>query len=237
MKIAQFDRPILKAIRPTIEEALKVLETEFGVKVSLGKATFTHNNVKFQFEMAIVGKNGEALSGPAADFKREAVLYGLHPNDLGRHFVCRGEEFIITGLKPNARKRPILARGKGNKQYVFPASLVKNGLLGPAPASSPQPGKRKFGLGDEGAGAPNIPKPPPSQMPPPPISEMFSIKTVGAPSGGVTKRVWDIADQVVGQVGTPKDLRDQIISVCVEQGINRATAATQYSKWRKARRK
>lgn len=237
MKIAQFDRPILKDIRPTIEQALSVLEKEFGVKVALGRATFTHDHVKFQFEMAIVGKDGEALTGPAADFKREANLFGLHPDDLGRHFVCRGEEFVVTGLKPNARKRPILARGRGNKEFVFPVSLVKAGLLGPKgpkPSPTPQPGKRKFGLGEDHSGGSN------QQLPPlPPISEMFSVsKTQGGPSVGVTKRVWDIADQITLNIQVvDKHYRAAIIAACVKEGINESTAATQYNKWRKARGK
>lgn len=234
MKLTQFDRPILKAIRPTIEQALSVLETEFGVKIALGKATFTHDHVKFQFEMALVGADGQAVTGPAADFKRDAVLYGLHPNDLGRHFVCRGEEFIITGLKPNARKRPVLATGKGNKQYVFPVSLVKAGLLGPAgpKPSSVLPGKRKFGLGVDGETKEQPPLPPL-----PPISEMFSVPKPPTPSTGVTKRVWDIADKMTaGNYGSGRD-RAEVIAACVAEGINPATAATQYSKWRKARGK
>lgn len=55
------------------------------------------------------------------------------------------------------------------------------------------------------------------------------------PNSGVTKRVWDIADKLTeGNAGGRSDRAD-IISACIEAGINPATAATQYSKWRKAR--
>jgi hypothetical protein len=56
------------------------------------------------------------------------------------------------------------------------------------------------------------------------------------PQSGVTLRVWDIADAIVAEVGTPKDLRAEIIAECTAQGINSATAATQYSRWFKNRR-
>lgn len=50
-----------------------------------------------------------------------------------------------------------------------------------------------------------------------------------APVRGATAKVWEIAD------GVGKADRNAIIAACVAQGINQATAATQYSKWKKAR--
>jgi hypothetical protein len=49
-----------------------------------------------------------------------------------------------------------------------------------------------------------------------------------APSKGVTARVWEIA------AGIPSGDRAKIIAACVAEGINASTAATQYSKWKKA---
>ena len=50
-----------------------------------------------------------------------------------------------------------------------------------------------------------------------------------APVRGATAKVWGIADEV------GKADRNAIIAACVAQGINPSTAATQYSKWKKAR--
>lgn len=50
-----------------------------------------------------------------------------------------------------------------------------------------------------------------------------------APVRGATAKVWEIAD------GAGKADRNAIIEACVAQGINPSTAATQYSKWKKAR--
>lgn len=50
-----------------------------------------------------------------------------------------------------------------------------------------------------------------------------------APVRGATAKVWEIAD------GVGKADRNAIIQACVAQGINQSTAATQYSKWKKAR--
>jgi hypothetical protein len=53
-----------------------------------------------------------------------------------------------------------------------------------------------------------------------------------APKGGVTAQVWAIADHVYGD--GPLD-RGAIIDACLAAGINKATAGTQYSKWKRAR--
>jgi hypothetical protein len=51
------------------------------------------------------------------------------------------------------------------------------------------------------------------------------------PKGGVTGRVWAIADTAAQGGKTGKELRAAIIATCVAEGIDPSTAATQYSKW------
>lgn len=52
-------------------------------------------------------------------------------------------------------------------------------------------------------------------------------------AGSTTGKVWEIADRVC-PAGAAID-RNAIIAACKEAGINEATAATQYSKWKRAR--
>lgn len=54
-------------------------------------------------------------------------------------------------------------------------------------------------------------------------------------NAGATGKVWEIADATkleFPDVKDPKELRAEIIKRCVEDGINPATAATQFSKWK-----
>lgn len=64
-----------------------------------------------------------------------------------------------------------------------------------------------------------------------------AASTPSAPKGGTTARVWAIGDAVLGNVGADdvKTLRAAIIQTCLDEGINKATAGTQYSKWKKAK--
>lgn len=54
----------------------------------------------------------------------------------------------------------------------------------------------------------------------------------GAPrKAGATARVWQIADAVSAAGGD----RKAIVEACVAEGINASTAATQYSRWKRAK--
>jgi len=214
MAITKFDKPTLKFMRPSIVKALSVLEEEFGIKVTLGNATFTSSHVNVKFEMAVIGESGQAETGVVTDFKRYAYQYGLAATDLGRPFVCHGDEFIILGLRTKAPKRPIIAQGAKGKKFVFPASLVKAGLL-PQKEFSPAEVKVK-------------------------IDEMKAAQQSAAPMKGVTGQVWALADKMIALPtfeNEPSDpaFRRAVLEACSKAGINPATAATQFNKWRKAR--
>lgn len=53
------------------------------------------------------------------------------------------------------------------------------------------------------------------------------------PKGGLTGRVWEIADTCAQSGKTGKELRADIVAKCAEEGLNPSMAATQYSRWKK----
>lgn len=56
---------------------------------------------------------------------------------------------------------------------------------------------------------------------------------VTRPKGGTkTGRVWEIADAQSNALGSPA-LRAPVLETAIGEGINSATAATQYGRWRK----
>ena len=67
-------------------------------------------------------------------------------------------------------------------------------------------------------------------------------KIPGRPkAGSSTAKVWDIADGVLAAAAdgldlNSKELRTAIIVACEADGINKSTAATQYSKWKRAQK-
>ena len=119
------DKPKIRDMRPAIEAALKGVEAQFGVKVQVGKASYTPNNVVFKIEFAEL-VDGQAVSRDVEDFKQMATLYGLKPDDLGKPFMFRNEGYTVCGLAPKRRKAPILGkRGHDGKVFCFPADEVR----------------------------------------------------------------------------------------------------------------
>lgn len=51
---------------------------------------------------------------------------------------------------------------------------------------------------------------------------------------GVTGQVWEIADRLYAAAGNTMPDRKQVMEDCTAAGINSATAATQFAKWKKA---
>ena len=78
-----------------------------------------------------------------------------------------------------------------------------------------------------------IPAIPGARNPRPAVEGDTPVGTAPSPKGA-TGKVWEIADSMV-KAGNGIVPRPDIIAACVAAGINAATAATQYSKWKKAR--
>lgn len=55
--------------------------------------------------------------------------------------------------------------------------------------------------------------------------------------GSLTVRAWEAADWFYSEQDTKdinsKELRDNVVNTCVENGVNKATASTQFGKWKK----
>lgn len=55
------------------------------------------------------------------------------------------------------------------------------------------------------------------------------------PRQGITKRIWELADEllaVTGQMGNVKEFRTKVIQRAEAEGANPGTAATQFGKWK-----
>jgi hypothetical protein len=118
------DKPKIRDMRPVIEAALKSVEERFGVKVKVGNASFTPNNVVFKVEFAEL-VDGKAVTKEIEDFKRNAVFFGLQPDDMGKTFLFRNDAYTVCGLAPKSRKAPVLARRTDGKVFKFPVAEVR----------------------------------------------------------------------------------------------------------------
>ena len=107
----------------------------FAANIALTAAGVSFDAQRFtlKIEGAVIGADGKAGS-----FAQHAHLLGLAPGDLGKRIMLGGKQFTIVGLRPNARKRPVLLEdGNGNRNVVASADSVLRALNAPRTGGQP----------------------------------------------------------------------------------------------------
>jgi len=117
------DRATAKKVAEDAKAALEAVAERHGLKLSFKAGSFDpagtyRPRVEFQ-----------AAGLAASEWAQWAPEFGLAVEDFGAIFTTGGHSYAITGIKPSAYKRPILARELGGgKAFVFPAEAVKKAL-------------------------------------------------------------------------------------------------------------
>src|SRR5688572_28761642 len=111
-KLTSMTRDNFKAIAARIDAALQPIAEELGISISRGRGTYDEINGlgTLKVEVAIKKPDGTVATREAAYFREAAPLYGLKPEDLGRTFEVKGEQYQLVGLKPRAEKMPFLVK-------------------------------------------------------------------------------------------------------------------------------
>ena len=115
-----------QAVNTISDEALKALEAvaaKHGLALKRESGRFEPSAGTFTAKFTFVCKTE---TGVPSDFTRNAPLYGLKASDWGREFRTFRGTYTICGIKPRARKYPILGKCTATGQtYKFPKSVVQ----------------------------------------------------------------------------------------------------------------
>lgn len=122
------NRAKVKNLREKLQTLINDHWDDDDIEVSIGNASFTSNDVVFKVTM--FERDAEVSSKAEADFKQYAAMFGLNPDDYGHLFIHGGKVFELCGIKPSARRYPILAKETAGEQRVckFTPSCVEAGL-------------------------------------------------------------------------------------------------------------
>ena len=140
----------VKVLKGEIEAALKPLEELFGVRMLVGRVSFSRLNASFGLEAAETA-DGILWTKEAEAFVRGAEAFGLNRDDLGREFLLAGTAYVIAGLKPRYRNAIVVRIKANGAPALLPPSIVKARLSGePVPeayreAYEALPGSRSGG--------------------------------------------------------------------------------------------
>jgi hypothetical protein len=119
------DRATVGELHAQLQQALEDFAEARGLKVMVGDASFTSNNVVFKVELAVVGPGGNAITREAEAFLHHAACCGLSPDHLGKTISRAGRILKIVGLNTRSRTAPILVADETGQVFKLPAATVR----------------------------------------------------------------------------------------------------------------
>jgi len=132
MKVQQFDKQNLRAIRTAMDNALAQVAQQYGITINTGNARFSGNEVTFKVKANTVdGATGTAITKEARMFELVKQQEGIGHLSVGDTITLQGKDFILKGYNSRARKSPIQIedmQGRGFKCSVNMLKMYNPGL-------------------------------------------------------------------------------------------------------------
>ena len=127
MKITEFNRNNIKALRIEMDEALQTISKKYGIQIETGNASFSGNEVTFKVKANAVGTNGTVITKEAEMFKRIKNIKGLGHLSVGDTIRIQGNAYTLTGFNNRAPKSPIqFTDGKSNYKCSIHMLSIEN---------------------------------------------------------------------------------------------------------------
>jgi len=123
----EFSKGNLPTLRKDIDEALKAIAEKHGIKISLGKCSFTSDCAEFKLNASIITEDGEVMSKEASDFLRQPFKYNLDDSDLFKVFKgSDSKAYKLIGASINARKAPLIIQDiETGKKYKCGKGFIR----------------------------------------------------------------------------------------------------------------
>ena len=125
MKVTNFDKPTIKAIRVAMDSALAKVEKDYGIKISTGNARFSGNEVTFKVKANTVTSDGVANTKEADNWDLYKHTIGLEWLNVGDQIMLQGKYFTLKGYNTRARKSPIQIEDMQGRGYKCSVSMLK----------------------------------------------------------------------------------------------------------------
>lgn len=120
------DRQTLKNFRADFAEAVKDLSKQYNFDIRLGNISYSDNQFTSKLTVTAIGDadNGEEARWKES-LRRYGHRYGLTEDDYDRVIMSYDGQYRLRGIKPRARKYPIVAEKNGTR-YKLSDSILTN---------------------------------------------------------------------------------------------------------------
>tara|TARA_B100000989_G_scaffold130087_1_gene96597 strand:- start:724 stop:1113 length:390 start_codon:yes stop_codon:yes gene_type:complete len=125
MKVTNFDKPTIKAIRMAMDNALAKVEKEYGITIKTGNARFSGDEVTFKVKANTKNNDGSVNTKEANMWGLYAPTHGLGHLNVGDTIQLQGKSFTIAGYNTRARKSPINVTDANGRGYKCSVAMVK----------------------------------------------------------------------------------------------------------------
>ena len=125
MKVTNFDKPTIKAIRMAMDNALANVASEYGITINTGNARFSGNEVTFKVKANTVDSSGSANTKEATMFDLYKQGEGIGHLKVGDTITLQGKDFILKGYNTRARKSPIQIEDMQGRGYKCSVQMLK----------------------------------------------------------------------------------------------------------------
>ena len=125
MKVTNFDKPTIKAIRMAMDQALATVASEYGITINTGNARFSGNEVTFKVKANTQSADGTVNTKEAQMWDIYAPTIGLGHLKVGDTINLQGKSFTIAGYNTRARKSPINITDAQGRGYKCSVAMVK----------------------------------------------------------------------------------------------------------------
>ena len=125
MKVTNFDKPTIKAIRMAMDQALATVASEYGITINTGNARFSGNEVTFKVKANTTSTDGVANTKEADNFELYKNSIGLGWLEVGDQIMLQGKYFTLKGYNTRARKSPIQIEDSNGRGYKCSVEMVK----------------------------------------------------------------------------------------------------------------
>ena len=126
MKISNFDKVTVRALRTAMQDALAKVEAEYGIKIDAGNASFSGTEVTFKVKANTVSSTGKAQTKEASKWDMLASVNGLGHLSVGDEVILQGQSFTITGWNTRARKSPIEIEDQNGRSYKCSINMLSS---------------------------------------------------------------------------------------------------------------
>ena len=135
-KVEQFAPENLDQIRAAMAKAMADVEKQFGIKVGLGKITYTGAEFSMKVTSMVINSKTEAVAEDNVDpkwvsnFMRNYLSFGLRREDLGRTLKYDGKTYTLVGARSANARLPLVVREVGSGILrTFSTSLAQRSMV------------------------------------------------------------------------------------------------------------